>query len=312
MPAAFLLFATTAQAAQSVWAYPGFTGRMIYRPDEQGDRISDYSIVGYKQSKVPIPTDVPTMVALSDDGASDDTTRIQAAINQVAAMPIQSNGYRGAVLLRSGSYDVAGQLVINASGVVLRGEGREDTGTIVHARGTDQRALISITGSGSRSLTGSTYNIIDKTVPAGANSFRVDSTAGLNVGDPIYLTRPSTAEWIHDIGMDQLLNDGTNDYRWTPGSKNQNWERTITRIEGNRVFLDTPVTNSMELKYGGGSFRKFTYSGASRTWAWKTCAANRITPRPPTKRIPGISSLLTRPRTFGSAAPRPDISPIRW
>ena len=46
-----------------------------------------------------------------------------------------------------------------------------------------------------------------------------------------------------------------------PGSKNQNWERTITRIEGNRVFIDTPVTNSLQQIYGGGSFRKFTYSG---------------------------------------------------
>ena len=78
-----------------------------------------------------------------------------------------------------------------------------DTGTIVHARGTDQRTLISISGSGSRSVSGSTYNIIDKTVPAGTNKFRVDSTAGLNIGDPIYLTRPSPANWIHDIGMDR-------------------------------------------------------------------------------------------------------------
>ena len=155
---------------------------MIYRPDASGDRISDFSIVGYKQGKTAIPT-VPTAVTITDDGISDDTARIQAAINQVAAMPLGADGIRGAVLLKSGSYDIAGQLTINASGVVLRGEGTGDTGTIVHARGTDQRALISISGSGSRSLSGSTYNLIDKTVPAGTNSFRVNSTAGLNVGD---------------------------------------------------------------------------------------------------------------------------------
>jgi hypothetical protein len=95
---------------------------MIYRPDASGDRITDFSIVGYQQGKTPIPT-APTAVTITDDGVSDDTARIQAAINQVAAMPLGSDGIRGAVLLKSGSYDIAGQLTINTSGVVLRGEG---------------------------------------------------------------------------------------------------------------------------------------------------------------------------------------------
>ena len=74
---------------------------MIYRPDASGDRISDFSIVGYKQGKTAIPT-VPTVVTITDDGTSDDTARIQAAINQVEAMPLGADGTRGAVLLKSG------------------------------------------------------------------------------------------------------------------------------------------------------------------------------------------------------------------
>jgi hypothetical protein len=253
MVAAYVLLTGMAQAAESVWAYPSYTQRMIYKPDAQGDRISDYSIVGYRQSKASIPNVPVAATVFAGDG--DDTARVQAAIDQVAAMPLGPDGFRGAVLLKSGLYDIAGQIAINASGIVLRGEGYGDTGTIVRARGTDQRALVNISGSGSMTFTGPAYSILDKTVPAGANSFRVNSTAGLNVGDSILLTRPSTAEWIHDIGMDQL------DIPWTEGSKNLKWERTVTRIEENRVFLDTPLTNSLEQKYGGGTFQKFSYPG---------------------------------------------------
>jgi hypothetical protein len=247
------LMGGAAFAVESVWAYPGYTQRMIYKPDVQGDRIADYSIVGYRQSKTAIPN-VPVAITVTA-GAGDDTARVQSAIDQVAAMPLGPDGFRGAVLLKSGLYDIADQIKINASGIVLRGEGYGDTGTIVRARGTDQRALISIAGTGSVLPTGPTYSILDKTVPAGTNSFRVNSTAGLSVGDSIFLTRPSTAEWIHDIGMDQL------DIPWTAGSKNLKWERTVTRIEGNRVFVDTPLTNSLEQKYGGGTFQKYTYEG---------------------------------------------------
>ena len=52
------------------------------------------------------------------------------------------NGYRGAVLLTAGHYDIATQLNINASGVVLRGVGRDTAGTVLHARGTTQRTLL--------------------------------------------------------------------------------------------------------------------------------------------------------------------------
>ena len=136
--------------------------------------------------------------------AGDDTASIQAAINQVSALPLGANGFRGAVLLDAGDYDIAGQLTIAASGVVLRGVGRESNQTVLHATGTSQRELISIAGSGSQSLTGSTRNMIDKVVPVGARSFRVDSTSGFAVGDTVRVTRPSTADWISDLGMDSI------------------------------------------------------------------------------------------------------------
>lgn len=81
----------------------------------------------------------------------DDTSRIQSAIDQVSAQPLEPIGedgaaVRGAVLLKAGVYRVAGALIIHASGVVLRGEGQDEAGTIVVATGTIQRDFILING----------------------------------------------------------------------------------------------------------------------------------------------------------------------
>src|SRR5688500_2991742 len=73
--------------AQSVWAFPGADGKLLYRPMPFGDKIGDYSSVGYRGGTVPIPhvvTKVTLTEALGD--TTDDTARIQAAIDSVEAM----------------------------------------------------------------------------------------------------------------------------------------------------------------------------------------------------------------------------------
>ena len=191
--------------------------------------------------------------------AGDDTQHIQDAINLVAAMQPNVNGFRGAVLLNAGDYDIASQLTIGASGIVLRGVGRNDGDTVLHARGTSQRPLIEVIGTGSQTFTGNPKrNMIDKTVPVGATSFRVDSTSGLALGDTVRVERPSTDAWIHAVGMD---NPPDGDPPWEAGTMNIRYDRTITRIEGNRVFLDAPLANSFEQQYGGGTIQHYTWAG---------------------------------------------------
>ena len=63
--------------------------------------------------------------------AGDNTANLQAAIDKVSALPLDKNGFRGAVLLKMGYYKMATPLKIQASGVVLRGEGMGDTGTVL-------------------------------------------------------------------------------------------------------------------------------------------------------------------------------------
>lgn len=257
--------ALCAHAAESHWILTGQTGRLIYVPDAEGDRILDFSNVGYQGRGTDlVPSSVANRVTLSPI-AGDDTANIQAAIDQVSALPMGADGYRGAVLLGAGIYDIESHLEIRASGVVLRGVGRDVGQTVLHARNPlsggnnpNQRPLIQVYGNGGRSSIGSTSNFIDKVVPAGSRSFRVDSTLGFAVGDTVRIERPSTQEWIEAIGMDHPP-DG--DPPWEPGSMNVRYDRVITRIEGNRIFIDAPLANSFELQFGGGTVREYVWDG---------------------------------------------------
>lgn len=121
-------------------------------PDQFNNTIPDFSMVGYREGHVRIPS-VPTRIVLDPSpSAENDTARIQAALDQVAQLPLENVGphgaaVRGAVLLRAGVYRVAGALILNSSGVILRGEGQDENGTIVVATGAIQRDFILVNGA---------------------------------------------------------------------------------------------------------------------------------------------------------------------
>jgi hypothetical protein len=50
------------------------------------------------------------------------------------------------------------------------------------------------------------------------------------------------------------------DNPWTPSGYTIDSDRFITRIEGNRIFINAPLTCAIEQRYGGGTIRKYTWS----------------------------------------------------
>ena len=243
----------------SAWVYPGSSGRLLSRPDFQGNRIPDSSGVGYRSGIVPLPSAsiVPVRTNVSPV-LGDNTAIIQSAINYVSGLPIDPNGFRGAVFLSAGTYPCSNTIKISASGVVLRGAGSftNGTGTVLQATASNQYSLVQISGSGSAStVSGTTHNITNKYVSVGARSFNVDSISGLALGDHVFVRRVATSNWIHDLGMDLLTNP------WTPDGYNIDMDRTITRIEGNRIFVDSPISCAIDRQYTNGTIRKFTWSG---------------------------------------------------
>jgi regulation of enolase protein 1 (concanavalin A-like superfamily) len=240
--------------------YVASNGELGYVPDASGDTIPNFSLVGYETGDVPLPdttggVQVPVMETVNP-GSGDMTTTIQNAINAVEAMPLQSNGFRGAVLLTAGNYQISGTLSITASGVLLEGQGNNSsTGTRLEATGTVQRTLVNITGSGGYStVSNTTHSITDNYVPVGATSFDVNSTSNLAVGDTVIVSRPSTQAWIDAIDMNEL-NDP-----WSPGQGAQTWYRVITAINGDNITINSPLTNSLSQQYGGGTISEYTWS----------------------------------------------------
>lgn len=230
-------------------------GKLAYIPDEKGNTIPDFSQVGYYHGNRDIPQ-IPVVTTVYPSNNAQQA--IQSAIDELSSKKQDANGFRGAILLKKGIYPIPGTLKIKASGIVLCGEGNE---TKLIATGTVQRVLLSVTGEGSiKEIQGSRVSITDEYVAVGARSFTVASTNGFKKGDRIIVYRPGTDNWVSDLKMDQIDNRGGTK-QWQAGEYHFQFERTITSINGNTVYIDNPIVQSIEKKYGGGEIYLYNFDG---------------------------------------------------
>ena len=258
--------------------YPGADGKLVYVADEQGNTILDASHAGYGGGGVPIPT-IPVRETLWP-AAGDNTERLQAAIDKVSALPVDKYGFRGAVLLRAGYYRMATPVIVKASGVVLRGEGMGDTGTILVGTGTGRPAapaappaagppgggrgggpggqptLIRLAGASAVTAKDETKQpVVDDYVPVGARSFKIASARAFRAGDTVIVRRAGNADWIAAVGM----NGDTPQSRWQPF--NVDWDRVVTEVQGNTITIDAPITCAIDKRWGGGEVMKYDDGG---------------------------------------------------
>jgi len=241
----------------------GPDGKLQYIPDEQGNLIPDFSRAGYMGGGVAIP-DVPTRITLEPSGNEtvDDSPRIEMALAELAAMPVDQDGFRGALLLKRGTYRISKEIALNHSGIVLRGEGQGRDGTIIvsgptqPATGslTEKRMALEIAPTEAKAkkppVTGIKRKVVGSYVPFGIHTITLESADGFSVGDEVLLRRPGTQEWIDAIGMRRFWGTRVHigDLRY---------ERVITKIEGNRVTLDAPLMNSLDERFGGGTLEQY-------------------------------------------------------
>lgn len=257
------LFGTAAFAQTNHWQSKFVsvdpTGKLVYHADKNGDIIPDFSQVGYYHGHKAIPQ--VKVVKTIQPVEGDALSVLQQAIDEISAMPKDKDGFRGALLIKKGVYRISGTLNVNTDGVVLRGEGDTENGTVLVASGKGQRTLVKISGKGRvNEVTNSRKSITNKYVATGAKSFDVTDASGFKNGDRIILFRPGTDEWIQDIQMDKIVErQGTK--QWQAKDYNLSFEREITQIQGNTIFIDNPVMMALDSKYGGGEIFKYTYNG---------------------------------------------------
>jgi hypothetical protein len=251
---------TLSAQGTSKWAYLGADKKLHYGIDGRGNRIMDFSHAGYKGGGVSLPS-VKVARTLSAV-AGDNTSRIQAAIDEVSRLPVAADGFRGAVLLQTGTYEVARPLTISASGVVLRGSGSGAAGASIRVLGPPHHFL-DIAGSGSWQPDGQPAAITDAYVPSGADAFQVSAASGFKPGDAVLIQRPVTEAWIRFMEMDKLSRDGK-PQTWIKAGTIINTDRIIKSISGNRLTLDVPLSDSIDaahLNPPGASVVKYTFPG---------------------------------------------------
>jgi len=266
--------------------YPGSDGKFVYVPDDQGNTILDSSHAGYAGGGTAIPT-VPVKETIWPV-AGDNTANIQAAIDKVSALPLDKTGFRGTLLLRAGYYKMATPVQIHVSGVVLRGEGMGDTGTILIGTGTGrpeaaalgpgaapggrggapgggrggfgggQPTLIRIAGaSGWAAQDDSRQLVTDDYVPVGSRKIKLASARGFRPGDTIIVRRIGNQDWIDAMGMNGK--EYPQDSWRSPF--NVDWDRVVSDVQGNTIAIDAPITCAIEKKWGGGEVTKYEDPG---------------------------------------------------
>ncbi|KAG0377908.1 hypothetical protein BGX24_005195 [Mortierella sp. AD032] len=241
-----------------------------FPPDQWGNRVPDFSQVGYRRGHLPLPTTIPVAFTLqpSIDPRVNDRERIQKAIDWVGRQPFQkvllpdnktTIQARGVVLLQAGIYRVQGSLILDQSGVVLRGEGNGPEGTVLVAMGQFKHDFINLNGLqdpsfqstseylqahvGSRELNprnpyvvqdDDVAEVADEYIPVGTTRLPVKDVSNFNVGSQVVVERLSWDNWIERLGTDHIPKRPSEPARtmdWDPKQYELRYVRKIKAIE---------------------------------------------------------------------------------
>ncbi len=239
-------------------------GRLTYAVDAEGNRIPDFSYAGYRNSDHPIP-DLPVVLNV-EPILGDNTANLQTAINNMAAMPLNGDGFRGAVLLGPGIYRISGTLLLNVSGVVLRGSGDGPDSTqhtILIATGDSlTQTSVVVAGGGSdtkwsNQAAGTLTNITTDTVFVGSRSFDVANGSLFAAGDNIIITHPCTDAWLQAVNYGGTASDAG----WTVNTQPILYNRRIVSVDGNRLTIDAPVFTTLVRALSQSTVYRYTRSG---------------------------------------------------
>lgn len=257
-----LLFFTVFLLASKCYSQLGYpdlktneTG-IVYLPDQQGNTIPDFSYSGYALSSKPIP-EVPAKIRVGAmDG--DATDRIQQAIDYVSSLKPDRNGYRGAVLLEQGVYKLEGSLHLKTSGVVLRGSGPTDQGTVLLGTGIRREAIVRIIGSDDLEIT-DTLQISQHHIPLGSTTISIDSKK-INKGDQLIFRKKLTQDWLDTLKVNNFGGE-TGWIGWKTVDWTMDWDRSVVGVSKNTIALDAPLTMELSPEKQPLQLLRYTWPG---------------------------------------------------
>lgn len=253
----FMLMFQFSMGQTSTLVNVGAGGHLSYTSDIKGNKIPDYSGVGYMNSELPVPTVAVVKIVYPEAG--DNLVNIQNAIDEVAALPLDANGFRGTILFKSGTYNISNSITVNASGIVLRGEGESAAGTHFIATKTAQHTLIKFVGAaGTTNISATKKAITDAYVPIGAKQVTVESGHSFIVGDQVFIHRIPNAAWISLLGMDLLTTIDPLATNWTASAYDLYYQRKVMAVNGNIITLDAPNMDIVDPLYATAELSKYS------------------------------------------------------
>jgi len=237
--AALLSVGAHAQSTSKLWGPDGSK----WTPQS---RLPDFSFAGYRCGESLIPN-VPVAANVKDfgakgDGKTDDTEAIKKAIESTQ---------QGAILVPAGRYVLTGQLAINRSGIVLRGEGIGRTVFYIPKSLEEVHGSAKVDGNKSAwSFAGGFVEfqgdqkgdkLADVTAPAkrGDNKLTLSQTEGITPGSWVRLLMnndPSLGRHLHADRADA-----------GPATLSEchghlcDWAARVKAVEGNTIVLDRPL-----------------------------------------------------------------------
>lgn len=239
-----------ADAPETPWVSRSDDGTLSYRTTAAGDRVMDFSYAGYRGGGVAIPAP-PSLITVAPGASGDDASAIQEAIDRVSARPL-TNGFRGAVLLAPGTFRCQSTITLRASGVVLRGSGSGEDGTVLRLGGEPHVAIV-IDGPpavANPAVVGSPARVTDPYVPSGAQSLNVTDARAFSVDDTVQIVKDVTPEWVKFMEMHELVRDGK-PQTWIGGEIRV--ERKISKVSGSQLTFDVPLPDSLNARHLGAS-----------------------------------------------------------
>jgi hypothetical protein len=240
---------------KSKYAYLNAQGKLTYLTDNEGNRIPDFGYVGYNYGE-PLPS-VAVKKTISPV-SGDNTSHIQNAVNAVGALPKDANGFRGAVLLKAGTYSTSNPVYVSHDGVVIRGEG---SGTLIKSTRTGKDYAVVVLGPKDSSqewkaaVSGTKVSITSTSVPIGQRKFNVSDVTKYKVGDLVVVEHAPKSAWFSAVG-----DGGTaGDTGWSALGEDFaiRYVRTIKAISGKEITVDAPFY--VNLKSANATLSMFKY-----------------------------------------------------
>ncbi|WBL23391.1 DUF6298 domain-containing protein [Zunongwangia sp. HRR-M8] len=230
-------------------------GSIIYLGDEKGNKIPDFSYAGYKRSAKNLPNVSAKIVVSPPIG--DATNAIQMAIDYVSDLKPDKDGFRGAVFLEKGLYQVNGTLYLKKSGVVLRGSGNSEDGTVLLGTGVKREAIVRVLGKDDFEIT-DTIKLSSDFIPLGANHMNVGDE--LNKNDEIFIQFNLNQQFVDTLQMNDFGAE-TGWIGWKPEDWKITWDREILDVSSGKFQLSAPITMSLDPKNDDVSILKYKWPG---------------------------------------------------